>query len=120
MFVHKYTTSYLSLILQRRSTKIADSHKILKDYILRIKSLKTSPGDKTIDAMEAEKSMVLMGLSLGRGSYKLVKGNQFIESVCESMNLRLLTTVASKSSLSSSEMRRNDFETFLRTCRFLI
>ena len=35
------------------------------------------------------------------------------------MNLRLLTTVASKSSLSSSEMRRNDFETFFKNLSVL-
>lgn len=104
----------LSLILQNRSTKIADSHKILKDFILRIKSLATSPGDKTVDALEAEKSMVFMGVPLRSGNYKLVPATQFIDSVCQSMNLRLLTTVANKSSLDSIKRRKDDFELFFK------
>ena len=82
--MHKYTTSYISLILQRRSTKIADSHKILKDYILRIKSLKTSPGDKTIDAMEAEKLMVFWEFHLVEEVINWLKEisllNQFVKA----------------------------------------
>ena len=105
--------SNLSVVLQERSLIIPRAYKMIELYIVRIASLKESAGEKVNEVRDSESTLQYKGIVLNQRNCRQINIDAFIDAVCDSMRMRLYTTVANNCDEPSAKKRKTEFEVFL-------
>ena len=111
--------SDLSVLLQERTLSLPRAIELIRLYIVRVESLKESPGDKVIEVSESKKMVTYKEVDLNKRHCKVIKSDDFINAVCDSMKLRLFTTIANSCDEPSAKKRKTDFEQFTNAISIL-
>ena len=97
----------LSDTLQSQNTTLPKAYTLLNAYTKRLKSLIASPGEHSILAQQAEKTMSFQQVEL-RGRSPVINQAQFIRAVADNMEERLFTTASSRALRSVHATRREN------------
>ena len=98
----------LSETLQSQNTTLPKAYTLPNAYTKRLKSLIASPGEHSILAQQAEKTMSFQQVELREGRSSVINQAQFIRAVADNMEERLFTTASSRAQRSVHATRREN------------
>lgn len=105
----------LSELLQERDITLPKADKLMKQYILRIESMKKYPGEYFVKADTAiQDSQLFNGVSLVDNSkVKLINKNQFLQSLVDNLSVKLFTCVSSKTNEKTTAERQEQYRNLI-------
>ena len=111
--------SDLSLMLQDRNISMTAAMELIQTFVIRIDSLKETKGENEKIVDDSVEILNHRGIVLNRKQSRQIKGNEFIDAVCDSMRSRLFTTIANNCNEAAAKRRKHDFDQFFKNIAVL-